>query len=80
MPIGGPGSGGIEKLRTAAEKAGRDLDSITLALFGAPEDPTQLEGRMEQGFTELIFGLPSAGRDSVLPKLDQLAEVAASLK
>lgn len=80
MPIGGPGSGGIEKLRAAADKAGRDYNSITLALFGAPEAQEMLEGRIEQGFTELIFGLPQEGREVILPKLDQLAEIAARFR
>ena len=75
MPIGGPGSKGIDNLRAAVESAGRDMDSITLALFGAPPDPEQLQGRIGQGFTELIFGLPQGGADRVLPVLDRYVEV-----
>lgn len=75
MPIGGPGSKGIDNLRAAVESAGRDMDSITLALFGAPADPEQLQGRIGQGFTELIFGLPQGGADKVLPVLDRYAQV-----
>jgi probable F420-dependent oxidoreductase len=80
IPIGGPGSGGMANLRAAAEKAGRDFDSITLALFGAPNDPTKLEGRIEQGFTELIFGLPQGDADVVLPELDRLAGIASNFR
>jgi len=80
MPIGGPGSGGMANLRAAAENAGRDFDSITLALFGAPDDPQKLEGRIGQGFTELIFGLPQGDADVVLPVLDRLAAIASEFK
>ncbi len=80
MPIGGPGSGGMEKLHAAADKAGRDFDSVTLALFGAPDDPEKLAGRIDQGFTELIFGLPQGGPDVVLPELDRLSQIVSSFR
>jgi len=80
MPIGGPGSGGMNNLRQAAERAGRDVSSITLALFGALEDPTQIEGRLDQGFTEMIFNLPVGNAEEVLPALDRLAELAEKFR
>jgi len=76
MPIGGSGSGGMENLKAACDARGRDVSSVTLALFGAPADPEQLKKKMDQGFTELIFGLPQAGADKVLPILDKLAKLA----
>jgi hypothetical protein len=72
MPIGGAGHGGMENLRAACDKRGRAFDSVTLALFGAPTDPDQLAGRIDQGFTELIFGLPQGTPDQVLTRLDEL--------
>jgi len=80
MPIGGPGRGNLEKLRSAVERAGRSMDDITLALFMAPPDEGAARGRMEQGFSELIFGLPAASRDEVLPLLDHYAELARKLR
>ncbi|MDH5736809.1 MAG: LLM class F420-dependent oxidoreductase, partial [Gammaproteobacteria bacterium] len=80
MPIGGPGKDGIANLRAAMEKKGRDPASITLALFGAPTDPEQLTGRIEQGFTELIFGLPQSDTDKVLAVLDKHARLAESFR
>jgi probable F420-dependent oxidoreductase len=76
MPIGGSGSGAMESLKQACDARGRDVSSVTLALFGAPTDPEQVKGRIDQGFTELIFGLPQDGPDKVLPVLDKLAKVA----
>jgi probable F420-dependent oxidoreductase len=80
MPIGGPGNGGLEHLREAVERAGRSMSEITLALFVAPADYDQARGRLEQGFTELIFALPSAPTAKVLPLLDRYAELARKLR
>ena len=77
MPIGGMGSGGLDNLRAACDQRGRDVGDIDIALFGAPDNAEQLAGRIGQGFNELIFSLPSAGKDKVLPLLDKYAELAA---
>ncbi len=76
MPIGGSGSGGMENLKKACDARGRDLNTITLALFGAPTDLDQLKGRIDQGFTELLFWLPQGDADRVLPVLDKIATLA----
>ncbi len=80
MPIGGSGSGAMDNLKKACEARGRDVDSVTLALFGAPMDLDQLNRRIEQGFTELIFGLPQGEADVVLPVLDKLANLAETCR
>lgn len=76
MPIGGLGSGNMERLEAAMEARGRKVADLDLALFGAPADYDQLMGRIEQGFDELVFSLPDAGADKVLPLLDKLAALA----
>ena len=80
MPIGGLGSGNMERLKAACDKRGRDIDDVTLALFGAPADEDQARGRMDQGFSEMIFGLPPADADANLPKLDELAKLVEKLR
>ena len=80
MPIGGFGSGNLERLKAACEQRGRSLNDITLALFGAPTTLEPLRGRIGQGFDELIFNLPSEPADVLLPKLDQLAQLVANAK
>jgi len=80
MPIGGPGSGNLERLREAVERAGRSMSEITLALTGAPMDYDQTRGRMEQGFSELLFAVPPAPPATVLPLLDRCAELARKLR
>ena len=80
MPIAGMGSGSMALLKAACEKRGRDVASIQLALFGAPTDETQLRGRIDQGFKDLVFSLPSEGPDKTLPRLDRMAALADKMR
>ncbi|MCZ6459820.1 MAG: LLM class F420-dependent oxidoreductase [Gammaproteobacteria bacterium] len=80
MPIGGMGSGSMEKLTEALEAKGRKVEDLDLALFGAPTDYDQLQGRLEQGFDELVFGLPAESADTILPMLDNLAELVVKIR
>jgi probable F420-dependent oxidoreductase len=76
MPIGGLGSGNLARLEAALAARGRRVQDLDLALFGAPNDYDTLQGRIDQGFDELVFMLPDAGPDEVLPLLDKLAALA----
>ena len=80
MPIGGLGSGNMEKLNAAFDKAGRSVEDLDMALFGAPAEIDQLKGRIEQGFDHLIFNLPSDSSDKVFPLLDKYAELKAQVQ
>ena len=81
MPISGrPGEGPslaekIVLLRRQAEEAGRDPASINVTTFGAQADADAI-GRLEAaGVNRVIFGLPSAERDTVAPLIDQFAKL-----
>lgn len=80
MPIGGLGSGNMEKLTQALGEQGRDVRDLDLALFGAPLQTEQLAGRIEQGFDHLIFNLPSVPAEEALPLLDQFAGIAREMR
>lgn len=80
MPIGGLGSGNMERLQAACEARGRKVSDITLALFAAPTKIESLQGRIEQGFDELIFNVDSEAADVVLPKLDQLVKLVETVR
>lgn len=80
MPIGGSGSGGMENMRAALENRGREMADLDIALFGAPLDEDKAKGRIEQGFTDLIFGLPQSSPDKVLSHLDQVAELVQRIR
>jgi probable F420-dependent oxidoreductase len=62
---------GLEDLRARAERAGRDMKTISVSVFGAPPDPAVLARYREAGVTRVVFRLPPEGRDRVLPLLDQ---------
>ena len=66
---------GMVALRERAAKAGRDMQTISVSVFGAIADPQLLDTYRAAGITRAILGLPSEGRDRVLPLLDQYAKV-----
>lgn len=80
MPIGGMGSGAMESMTQALEAKGRKVKDLDLALFGAPTDYDQLKGRIDQGFDELVFSLPSDTAEVVLPLLDEMTKVVAQIR
>ena len=80
MPIGGMGSGGMENLRDACEKRGRNADDMAISLFGAPTDVDQIKGRIDQGFTDIIFGLPQSEPDKVLAHLDKVTKIVEQVR
>ncbi|MEM9623786.1 MAG: LLM class flavin-dependent oxidoreductase, partial [Pseudomonadota bacterium] len=80
MPIGGLGSGNMDAMQAAFAAKGRDIKDMDLALFGAPADADQLNGRIEQGFDHLIFTLPPATEDKILPLLDKYAQLAQQVR
>ena len=79
-PIGGLGSGNMERMGEALGEKGRDIKDLDLALFSAPTSEEKLRGRIEQGFDHLIFNLPSGDSDQVLPLLDKYATLAEQVR
>ena len=65
---------GFEDLRERAATAGRSMDDINVTVFGPKPEREVLEGYAEAGVDRCTLGLPSAGRDTVLPLLDTYAE------
>lgn len=81
MPIvGREGGGNAQLIEAACARLGRPRAQITLALFYAPMDETEARGRLAEGYTDFIFGVPSAGPDEVLPVLDKISTLAARLR
>ena len=66
----------ITQIRRMAEDAGRDPASIEFGQFGTPAKPEIVEQMIEVGLSRVVFSLPSAGDDKVLPLLDRYAELA----
>ncbi len=81
MPIAGRDDvlAGIADLRARAEAAGRDPRTISVTIFGAPASPQRIEEYRSAGVERVVFGLPPAERDVVLPILDRYAELMRTL-
>ena len=81
MPIGGraysePIAESMADFRARAEKAGRDPAAVTVSIFGVPPDEAKLTGLRDGGVARVVFFVPSALADAVLPLLDQYAALA----
>ena len=77
MPLGGRGWDVLETLprfRQMAAEAGRDPDSLGITIFGAEDKVDALKSYQDAGVERTVFTLPSAGRDKVLPLLDEYAK------
>jgi len=68
----------IKKLRDAEKAKGRK--KLSLSLFGAPAKEDALKQLIELGFERLLFPLPPAPRDTVMPMIDNYAKVMAKMK
>jgi alkanesulfonate monooxygenase SsuD/methylene tetrahydromethanopterin reductase-like flavin-dependent oxidoreductase (luciferase family) len=62
---------GMADLKARAARAGRDMKTISVSVFGAPAERVALDCFAEIGVTRAILRLPPEGRDTVLPLLDQ---------
>ena len=66
---------GLKDLKARAARAGRDVKTISVSVFGAKPDEATLETYAGAGITRSILRLPSEGRDVILPLLDQYAKL-----
>lgn len=78
MPIGGRGGSDhfkdrIAELQRMAKEAGRG--PIPVSVFGAAPQPETIERFEAMGVERILFSVPSAPADEVLPLLKQYAEV-----
>ena len=77
------GSGGPEEFmphwHQMAEKAGRDPNTLSVYLGGAPEDIGALKRHRDLGVTGVAVRLPPAKADQILPVLDRWAKLIPQL-
>ncbi len=62
---------GVADFDRRAEEAMRDRSTLEISIFGARPDAQNLARYEAAGVERVIFGLPSKGRDVLLPKLDE---------
>jgi probable F420-dependent oxidoreductase len=69
--------GGLADLRARASRAGRDMKTISVSVFGTASDEALLDRYAAAGITRAILRLPSEGRDAILSRLDRYAPLTA---
>ncbi len=65
----------ITDLRRQAEQAGRDPKGISITIFWGRTDKASIEQYESAGAERVIFLLPPASRDAVMPKIDEWAKL-----
>lgn len=65
----------IAEVRRAAEAAGRDPNELEFGQFGTPAKPDIIAKVGEAGASRVVLGLPPADADTVLPLLDDYAQL-----
>jgi probable F420-dependent oxidoreductase len=78
------GSGSPEEFmpawRRMAAEAGRDPQSLSVTLGGAPEDLAVLRRNRDLGVTRMTVRLPPAKEDTILPILDRWAKLIPQVR
>lgn len=69
----------IQDLRRLAEDAGRDPASIEVTVYGAPRKPALLAAYRDAGVHRVVYAVPPAPRDEVLPKMDAFVEAIGTI-
>jgi probable F420-dependent oxidoreductase len=67
----------VPAFRKLAAEAGRDAASLEVSAFGAAGQEDVVKRHRDAGFDRLVFGLPPANREALLPVLDRLAAFLA---
>jgi hypothetical protein len=70
----------MPRLRRMAEEAGRDPQSLSLTLGGAPEEIEVLKRNRDLGVTRMTVRLPPAEAGEILPLLDRWAKLIPQVR
>ena len=68
---------GMERLRRIADEGNRDLDSISVTVFGAPPKTDKLARYSEIGIDRALLQIPTEDRDACLRVLDSYTPLLA---
>ena len=72
-PAYGEVLGMLPEFRKMAAAAGRPVESVPITVFGVAEDADLVKRYRDAGVARIIFNLPAAKADEVLPVLDRCA-------
>jgi probable F420-dependent oxidoreductase len=79
-PAYGEVLGLLPEFHRMAKEFGRDPAAIAVSVFGVAEDVDLIRRYRDAGAARLIFGLPPAGADELLPVLDRCAALMREAK
>jgi probable F420-dependent oxidoreductase len=65
----------LPKFRQMAAEADRNPDDLPVTAFGTTTNPGDIKRMSDAGVDRVVFGLPAAQADEVLPIMDESAEV-----
>jgi probable F420-dependent oxidoreductase len=71
---------GVQSLREAAARAGRRFEDLHLGVFGVSSKEDTAKRLIDWGYSHIVFALPPAKADKVLPMLDTYAALAGKLR
>ena len=74
-PAYGEVLGMLPEFRKLCAEAGRDPASLPITVFGVAEDPDLIKRYRDEGVARIVFNLPAAKADEVLPILDRCAKL-----
>ena len=63
------------QFRQMAAEAGRAAESVPITVYGVGENIDLLKRYRDAGTARVMFELPSAGEEEILPMLDRCAEL-----
>jgi probable F420-dependent oxidoreductase len=69
----------LPRFHRMTEEAGRDPQSLSVTIGGAPENPDLLQRYRDLGVVRVNFPVPPAKREEILPVLDRLADLKQRL-
>lgn len=76
IPIGGAGiRAALDDLRRACDAVGRDAGAMRIVPFGTIPDPGKLDYYTSLGIREIVLRIPGGTASTVLPILDEYAEL-----
>jgi probable F420-dependent oxidoreductase len=79
-PRGFVAKDGVARLKSMADRMGRDASSLSITVFGAPNEAAALAEYEAQGIQRALLAVPDLDRDGILAALDKLAPLAAAHK
>ena len=61
----------VNRLKNMADEMGRDINSLSISVFGAPPNSEVLDGYRKAGIDRALFALPSEDKETVFKTLDK---------